>query len=376
MLYRIDGYDYWYPMNGAFDSAGTLSRANAAADGWYDDLTQMTTYTGRFGKGLCFGTRGSSFGTGMAEAVGKRFQSGETCVIGQAIFQPREDTRWWAFGVGDFQGIGTGNSYSNRHFWLDFEDGGLIRLYVGGTSTTNPGGQTLVATSAAKVWHGDQWNYIECRFKLSTGGAGLVEVRVNTVTVISYVGRTANLFTPLLGLPVGWDFLHYAGSSATPLFMVDDRYILDDTGLNNTSYLGNVRVNCQLTSAAGDLTEMSVFGAAANWDAVNEPILNDVEYVYTPTMGQRDLYTMNPNVTAQNILGVQVTGAHRQDDSTQLKSNLLMKTGGLLSTGPDHFLSQNYTYYHDMYELNPQTGVGWTAANLNALQAGQKVQLG
>jgi hypothetical protein len=40
--------------------------------------------------------------------------------------------------------------------------------------------------------------------------------------------------------------------------------------LHNTAYLGNVRVNCQLTVGAGDLTEMSVFGAASNWDAVNE----------------------------------------------------------------------------------------------------------
>jgi hypothetical protein len=62
---------------------------------------------------------------------------------------------------------------------------------------------------------------------------------------------------------------------------------------------------------------------------------------------------MNPNVTAQNILGVQVTGAHRQDDSTQLKSNT-HEDGELLYTGVDNFLAQNYHYYRDIYDINPK----------------------
>lgn len=372
-LYRIDGYDYWYPMNGGYDSAGTLTRAQAAADGWYDNIAQVTTYTGRFGKGLCWGTLPSAYDQPVSQAIGKRFTS-ERIVVGQAQFQPQTYGQWWCWGPVDFQGIGSGNSYTNRHFWLNFEIGGLIRLYIGGTSATDPTGQTLVASTPAKTWHSDEWDFIECKFTLSQT-SGLVEVRVNKVVVISYVGRTANLFTPLLGLPLGWDGLFYAGTNGTPIFMVDDRYLLDNTGANNTDYLGNVRVNCQLPTAAGDLTEMSVYGVAANWNAVNKPSLVETEYVFDATMGHRDLYTLDPNVSAQNILGVQVTGAHRQDDSTQLKSNILLKTGGTLFTGPDHNLAQNYHYYRDMYELNPSTSAGWTPAQLNLLQAGQQVQL-
>jgi hypothetical protein len=371
-LYRIDGWDYWYNSNGANNT--TQVKANADADGWYEDISQLKTITGRFGKGLALGLSGASFSTGPVESVGKRFQSGETCVIGQALFTSEGTTSWWGFGIVDAQGIGSASGYNNRHFWLNFEVNGIIRLYLGGSSTTNPSGSTLVATTAAKVLHYGEWDYVEVKFKLHAT-AGIIEVRVNTVVVLSYVGRTANQFTPLLGLPVGWDGLQYAGTSATPNISFDDRYILDDTGTTNLTYLGNVRVNCQLPTAAGDLTEMGVFGAASNWDAVNEPELTETEYVFTPTMGQRDLYTLNPNVTAQNVLGVQITGAHRQDDSTQLKSELLLKTGGTLYTGPDNFLAQNYRYYHNMYDLNPNTGVGWTAANLNALQAGQKVLL-
>lgn len=363
-LYRIDGWDY-------LGAPGANIQVQAEADGWYGGNTNgLTTFTGRFGKGLSMGFGGSSFNETVSEAIGKRWTT-ETTIIGQAIFWPSGSGSGFQFFINDGQG-GQG-----PQFMLQFETLGIIRLY----RMTSAGGASsvLVATTPAKTWHTDEWNYIELKFKVHPT-AGTVEVRVNKVVVLSYAGNTANTVAPVLSLAYGWDSITWSGSLSfnddTNQLRWDDRYILDNTGTNNTDYLGNVRVNCQLTTAPGDVTQMSVFGAAANWDAVNEPLLTEVEYVYDSVMGDRDLYTMDPNVTAQNILGVQITGAHRQDDSTQLKSNLLLKTHATEYAGSDHFLAQTYHYYRDLWELNPNTGVGWTAAELNALQAGQKVLLG
>lgn len=361
MLYRIDGWDY-YPNGGSI-------QVNAEADGWYNGASALTTYTGRFGKGLAMGFSGSNFNQTAQEAIGKRWTS-ETTVIGQAIFWPSGTGSGFQLGINDAEG-GAGTQ-----FYLQFETLGVIRLYRMGPVNT----PVLVATTAAKVWHADEWNYVEVKFRVAYPGSGLCEVRVNTVTVMSYVGATGNSAAPVLSEPYGWDSIWWSGSlnfndDTNPLRW-DDRYILDDTGASNIDYLGNVRVNCQLTTAAGDVTQMSVFGAAANWDAVNDTPLTEVEYVYDSVMGHYDLYTLDPNVTAQNILGVQITGAHRQDDSTQLKSNLVLKTGGTEYVGADHYLAQTYHYYRDVWNLNPNTGVGWTAAELNALQAGQKVLAG
>lgn len=369
MLYRIDGWDY-YPDNTS-NPQGLTVQTNAMADGWYDNTAILTTWPGRFG-GLALGFQGNSFGQTMTEAVGKRWSAGETCIIGQAVYVPAGQAPW-TWGVVDAQG---GNG---AQFWLEFDDVGVIRLYRGGRSSTDSSGSTLIATTPAKTIHANEWNYLELRFKIDPT-AGLVELRVNTVVEISYPGGTSNLMTPVLGLHVGWDSIQYQGiggsGSGTPQVRFDDRYILDDTGTHNLSYLGNVRVNLQLATGAGDLTQMLVTGAASNWQAVIGTALSDVEYVYSPTMGNADLYTMNPNATNQNIFGVQVVGAHRQDDATQLKSHLLLKTGGTLYEGSDHELAQSYHYYRDLWELNPHTGVGWVAADLNAIQAGQKVLAG
>lgn len=362
-LYRIDGWDY-YP-------GGTTPniQVNAEADGWYNGAGNLTTFPGRFGKGLSMGFGGSVFNETSYEAIGKRWTT-ETTVIGQAFYWPTGTGSGFQFGINDAQG-GQG-----PQFMLEFDTLGVIRLY----RFTNSGGSSLVliATTAAKVWHNDEWNYLELKFKVHAT-AGLVEVRINTVTVLSFSGNTGCTIAPVLSQPYGWDSIYWSGSLSnnddTNQLRWDDRYILDDTGGVNTNYLGNVRVNCQLTTAPGDVTQMSVFGAAANWDAVNESALTETEYVFDSVMTHRDLYTLDPNVTAQNVLGVQVTGAHRQDDSTQLKSNLILKTHATEYAGVDHYLAQTYHYYRDIWDLNPNTGVGWTAAELNALQAGQKVLL-
>jgi hypothetical protein len=140
-------------------------------------------------------------------------------------------------------------------------------------------------------------------------------------------------------------------------------------GVNSNDYLGNVRVNTQFTVGAGDLTQFGVVGAANNWDAVNEFVLTDAEYTWTQTVGNEDLYAMDPIITAANIFGMQITGAWRQDDATQMKGHSLIKTHGTIYEGADNELAQSYRYYRDVYELNPNTGVGWTAAELNAVQA-------
>lgn len=368
-MYRIDGWDY-YPDNVAV--AGNVG-INALADGWYNNPDQLRTHTGRFGTGLSLGFVGSVFSQQTDEAIGKRWTT-QTCVVGQAFFIPSNLQDGWILGFRDAEG---GNG---TQFYLQFEVMGLIRLYRCGSSTTNSAGATLVATTAAKVWHEDDWNYIEVKFKIDNV-AGTVEVRNNKVVVLSYAGPTRNMMTPVLGLAGGWDSLHYQcgiyNGDDSVFLKWDDRYILDDVGANNNNYLGNVRVNTQLTSGAGFVTQMDVFGVAANWDAVNERVLTDTQYVYTSVMGEQDLYAMDANVTAQNILAVQVTGAHKQDDATQLKSQLMLRTNATNYFGQDNFLQQtNYRYFRTVWDLNPFTGVGWTTAQLNAIQAGQQVQLG
>lgn len=360
-LRMLNGYDY-YPTGDAF--------VNAVADGFFSNAQFFSILLtgaapGRFGRGKNLRQRSAISGRDVYQAVGQRFTS-ETCVLGAAIFIPKDvgaiPGSKYGFGFYDGEG-GTGNQMT-----LTFEETGIIRLYRGGI------GGTLVATTAAGTFNLDQWFWLEIKVKIHNT-SGLLEVRVNTVTKISFIGDT-RVGTPLLGAAYGWDSLHWATETFNgPIINTDDMYLLDDTGTENTDYLGNVRVNTQFAISNGDTIDFSVFGVGSNWQAVIGTALTDSQYVYAGTVGDEDLYDMDPNVTAQNIFGIQVRGAYRQDDSTQMVARNIIKTGGTVFEGAtDHYLSGSYTYYREIWELNPDTGVGWTSAELNALQAGTKVQ--
>lgn len=362
MLRYLNGFDFYPTGNG---------QVNAVADGFFGSNPNAMTGVspGRFSKGKTIQSNSVIFfSSNFYDPVGQRFTT-EECVIGMAIYIPKSVAGLpgyhYGFGVYDGEG-GVGNQ-----ILFKFEETGIIRLYRGG-----PQG-TLLATTAAGTFNLDEWFWFEVKVKIHNS-SGLAECRVNTVTKISFVGDTHS-GTPLLGAAYGWDNLHWyqdADNVTTRVFNWDDVYVLDDTGTDNTDYLGNVRVNTQFTVGAGDLTQFSRVGSAgSNWDTVNETALDDTQYVYDGTVGQKDLYAMDPNVAALNIFGVQVRGAYRQDDSTQIVARNIIKTGGTIYEGSnDHYLSGTYKYFRDIWELNPNTGVGWVSADLNAIQAGTKVQ--
>lgn len=362
-IYRLDGWDYMPNTNSGGSSS--LLQAHAVADGWYDSISLLGSITGRFGHGIAMGMAGSVFRFGVSEAIGKRWTT-ETCVIGQAVYYPSGGSPWY-YSINDAQGA------AGVQIALEWDDNGILRLYRGTSGTP-----VLIAGTPAKTYHGDQWDYIEIKFKIHPT-AGTVEVRVNTVVVLSYSGPTANRdLVPVLSLANGWDCISLNGgtvtqSGATPAVYFDDRYILDNTGAVNTDYLGNVRVNSQLMTANGDTDNFAVTGASANWQAVLGDHIDDTKYVADGTVNDIDLYVPNPNVVSTNIFAAQIRHVARQDDATQKASTGLMKVSGTLYAGSNHYLSGNYTHYRDVWELNPVTGVGWTAAQLNGLQAGIKV---
>lgn len=365
MLRYLNGYDF-YPTGDA--------SANGVADGFFGrtDL-MMGVQPGRFDRGRALQTSSYPFsGASYYEPVGHRFTTANS-VLGVAVRIPASTIGLpnFSYGLGFWDAEGG----VDEQMTVIFTDAGLIRAYLGPIDNPNIP-PTICATTEAGAYNYDEWFWLELKTLIHPTD-GLFEVRVNTVTKISYIGPTA-YGVPLLGAAPGWDtirWLNPANNSGNIAIYWDDVYVLDDTGPDNNDYLGNVRVNTQFTVGVGDLTQFSRVGSAgSNWDTVNGTALDDTEYVYDGTVGQKDLYTMDPNVVAQNIFGVQVRGAYRQDDSTQMVARNILKTGGTIYEGSDHYLSGSYKYYKDIWEKNPGTGVGWTSSELNAIQAGTKVQ--
>lgn len=236
-----------------------------------------------------------------------------------------------------------------------------------------PNMSTVLAISPPNTVNTNAWNYFDFRFQYDATNNGRMRIRVNTDLMIDYTGP---LGTGGVGSwnSLGWYNTGTSGNSGSGNYMAwDDLYVLTTTGSNDNDYLGNVRVRLQQPSAPGDITGLVPTGAPTNWQAQINPSLDPGIYDSTATVGNYDLYKLQANAGSRNIYGIQTRGCYFQDNATQLKGGTIIKTGGTEYDSSEHSLSSTYDTYYDIWEINPQTSLPWTAADLNALQSGPKL---
>lgn len=270
------------------------------------------------------------------------------------------------------------NTASRLTQWmLNFDQFGTMSFvaYLNGT-------RSVFARTVPFAFVPGNWFYLE--IKISPGyGDGTLELRVNTVPVLSLSNvRTAD-GTPILPetLPgithLAWVYNTISTSGANSEdWYTDDVYFLTMDGDNNNDYLGNVRV--KYMSVIGDASpiEWSIGGttpAPTNWQSVLNIDLNDTSYVSTSTIGDTDLYDVDPNLDTPYVYGVELAGAYRQDDATQRFVRNVLKSGSTIIEGAENATNQTYVYFYDIFELNPETGVPFTGAELNSVDIGPRL---
>jgi hypothetical protein len=251
-----------------------------------------------------------------------------------------------------------------------FYQNGIIQVWRG-----LPSSGTMLAQTAVAIFQEDQYFYAEARCKVDPS-SGAVEVRVNTKTVISIVSAntkaTANSTYDMIGV----GFYNW-GVAQRAAYGFDDLYFCDTAGAENNNFLGNCRVMTQFVTGNSTPQNWAIGGsapAATAWQSLLNTNLDDTKYIHDGTAGDKSLFTIESIINAPMVFGIQVSGAYRQDDATQRTVRNLIKSGATLTEGGDQLTNQTFTFYKDLLELNPATSVGYTGADLNALEIGEKVQ--
>lgn len=251
-------------------------------------------------------------------------------------------------------------------------DGSITACYRDGGG----GYGTVLASSAPGRVAAATWNYIEAKIKVHNT-SGEVEVRVNGVVVLSATGintrhQTANNYFTRVGIggtngfSATWEYSYF-----------DDFYYCDDAGTVNNTYLGDVRLGAIYPNGVGSSTVWTPVGIAANWGAVSEHSPDDdTTYVWANTVGNDDLYTMDDvAATVSGIKGLLINCRIRKDDATARTYAALVKpSGSAASEVATRTVPGGYSNQQDVSELNPATSAAWTAAQVNAMEAGIRVK--
>lgn len=267
-------------------------------------------------------------------------------------------------------------SEGNRLVTVACEEFGVIAAYQGYSADSDRYDQgTLLGKSMPGCWQKDEWFFLEVNTVISAS-SGRVQVRVNTEIILDLISldtKGTNAHSYFDGFGFGSEGFANLFTNAQIAFRCMDLYICDTAGALNNTYLGNVRSRTMTAIGAGSSTDFTRVGAATNWQAASNPQLTDASYVYSSTPGEEDRYELDPIINAPYAHGVQMRGAYRMDDATQrIARNVLETSLGTTVEGTDKYVNQTYTYYTDIVEINPDTGVEFTGTEVNGLSVGPK----
>jgi hypothetical protein len=131
--------------------------------------------------------------------------------------------------------------------------------------------------------------------------------------------------------------------------------------------------NTPSTVIAGNVT-----ASGANWFSVAQnPVQGGLSYVADATVGHEDLYGYPTlSATPLAIYAVAVKASVAKSDAGAKTLSLRLKSGGTDSAGSAGALAPgtSYGWLTSLYPTDPATGTPWTAASLNAAQAGVRVE--
>jgi hypothetical protein len=131
----------------------------------------------------------------------------------------------------------------------------------------------------------------------------------------------------------------------------------------------------QMTSSSSTAWDLLASLTMTNASLVGEQSNDgDATYVYAGTVGHEDLYDLaDLTTTPTTILAVHSRMSAKKSDTGARNGQIRLKSGATEVGGSDTALSTSYGWLTRVDTVDPNTGVPWTAAAINALQVGPKV---
>lgn len=230
--------------------------------------------------------------------------------------------------------------------------GAIIILDADGTVVAETDGPVIVARSK---------QHIEWKTTLDVA-AGAVEVRVDGVTVLS----ADNL--ALTNTPAAQFGMHsLTGTSATSYYMYD-LIAWDTSGARNNDFFGSVSVQTMFVNSDIALGGWTLTGGATGFGILSAVPPNDANFIEAAippvTPCSFGLTPLSADITSVRALMTLVRAKKTDGGDGSLQVSLL--SDGDIVNGANRPITPSMTYWFDVQETDPHTGVAWTPVSANA----------
>lgn len=325
------------------ESFDHLVTGDLVAKGWTYDAGASVVGTGRFGNGGYLGDERYA----LLRVIGTH---GPTLIVGAAV----KPAGWSAV------------AYESQ--WLAFLRSGTEQISVRCDTTTGylavcRNSTTPIKISTYQIPAG-VWTYLELKVTLATGSTGSYEVRANGQTIMSDT-NVVTATTAAEATQVNFDGNRPGGIT------YDDIYVCNGSGTTNNDFLGDVRVQAIIPSGAGNYSQWTSASGDANYQNVDDGAIALADgtnnYNSSLTSLQKDTFTYgNLTPTSGTVYGVQYNlGARKDDAGTRIIAPMSRQSSSDYVSATTHSISNSYTYYSQIKETNPATGVAWTIDDIN-----------
>lgn len=165
-----------------------------------------------------------------------------------------------------------------------------------------------------------------------------------------------------------------AGGGASSV--IDDLYLNDGTGDENNGFFGDVEIRAILPDE-DDSTyhEWAPTGGVAEdlpqYTEVDEnPDDDDTTLIYSKDIGKISLFGFPTLTFDGTVKGAQLSALCRKNDVGIRAIRPVARSGGANYFGQRRFLSTDWLYKRQMYNVDPSTGELWTVSGINAAKFG------
>jgi len=263
---------------------------------------------------------------------------------------------------------------------LNFMDDTIVHLELSvstsGKLAITRGIAGTVLSSSDTVLNTGTFYYIEMKAEISNSiSAGGVEVKINGVSAMTLPAGTdtQNLGNAEIdGIRIGPQ-----GNAGSPIWTIDDLYIIDTLGQEMSNFLGDIRVDALLISAEGTLASWSPSSAGATMLSMIASQFPDsgTTYMFASAASDSHRFSFSGLESANgSIYGIQLNLAVAKSDTTSV-----MQVAGLFFSGTVSGIGStttvgNTSYVYVMMPTSADaSGASWSSNTINKTQFGIKI---
>lgn len=263
---------------------------------------------------------------------------------------------------------------------FDFRDAAnaiQISIVVQSTGTIaayrGTGDGVLLGVSASPAVTAETYQHIEA-FVFFSQTIGTVEVRVNSVTVLSLTGQdtVASTLVECSQVSIGGVTAGTPSATGTPQTDIDDIFCYDDLGSFNNTFVGDRRVLTLFPNANTVQADWTAVGAASGYECIDEVTPDgDTTYITAGVPGSpgpiSEFGIQNLPAGISAISGVAVIAMSRKTEAGIANTQWSVISGASETAGTERQMTEIYTYRQDIFETDPASAAPFTPSEVDAL---------